>query len=230
MKNFAKHYRALVFGASGGIGGALADALTQDPGCETLIRLGRGSAPRVDIEDEATIASAAAVLAAAGPFDLMIDATGALTLDGFGPEKRLADLNPSRLLRAFAVNAVGPALLLKHFAALLPRQGRCIFGTLSARVGSIGDNRLGGWYGYRASKAALNQLWTCAAIEVARTRPASVLLCLHPGTVATGLSRPFLPNESADTPATCARQLLSVMDSATQTAQFLDQNGHSVPW
>jgi NAD(P)-dependent dehydrogenase (short-subunit alcohol dehydrogenase family) len=160
----------------------------------------------------------------------MIDATGVLTLDASGPEKRLADLDATQLLRAFAVNAVGPALLAKHFVPLLPRNGRCVFATLSARVGSIGDNRLGGWYGYRASKAALNQLWRCAAIEVARRRPEAVLLCLHPGTVATRLSQPFVDSDQAAAPAEAAQRLLNVIGAAGVSGQFLDQNGSPVLW
>jgi NAD(P)-dependent dehydrogenase (short-subunit alcohol dehydrogenase family) len=230
MQSFAKHFSAIVFGASGGIGTALVAALAQDSACARVIGLGRGTTPRIDLEDEASIRAAAAALAGEGPFALMIDATGALTLDGKGPEKRLAELDPAHLLRAFAVNAVGPALLAKHFTDLLPRQGRCAFATLSARVGSIGDNRLGGWYGYRASKAALNQLWTCAAIEVARKRPDALLLCLHPGTVATPLSRPFVGNDRGDPPAESAQRLLQVIDTATETAKFLDQNGNTVLW
>ncbi len=230
MQTLAQNFSAIVFGGTGGIGAALVAALEQDPACARVIALSRSTTPRVDIEDEATIADAAAALAPEGPFALMIDATGALTIDGRGPEKRLADLDAAHLLRAFAVNAVGPALLAKHFADLLPRHGRCIFATLSARVGSIGDNRLGGWYGYRASKAALNQLWTCAAIEVARKRPDALLLCLHPGTVATSLSRPFVGEGRADPPAVCAQRLLRVIDTAQHTARFLDQNGNTVLW
>jgi len=230
MQSFAKDFSAIVFGATGGIGGALVAALQQSPACARVIALGRGTTPRLDIEDEATVAAAAASLAPEGPFALMIDATGALTIDGYGPEKRLADLDASRLLRAFAVNAVGPALLAKHFADLLPRQGRCVLATLSARVGSIGDNRLGGWYGYRASKAALNQLWKTAAIEVARKRPDALLLCLHPGTVATALSRPFVGDGRGDPPAACAERLLRVIDTAHNSGEFLDQNGKSVLW
>jgi len=230
MQSFAKNFSAIIFGATGGIGAALAAALEQDPSCTRVIALSRGTKPRVDIENEASIAAAAAALAPEGPFALMIDATGALTIDGNGPEKRLADLEASRLLRAFAVNAIGPALLAKHFTELLPRQGRCVFATLSARVGSIGDNRLGGWYGYRASKAALNQLWTCAASEVARKRPDALLLCLHPGTVATSLSQPFIGEARGDPPAACAQRLLRVIDTAQHTANFLDQNGNTVLW
>jgi NAD(P)-dependent dehydrogenase (short-subunit alcohol dehydrogenase family) len=160
---------------------------------------------------------------------LIIDATGTLTVDGTGPEKRLADLDPAVLARAFAINAIGPALLIKHFADLLPRSGKSVFATLSARVGSIGDNRLGGWYAYRASKAALNQLLHTAAIEIARKRPGAVLLALHPGTVRTPLSTPIV-GAAGLSPAEAAAKLLQVIEKATETGTFLDQNGKTVPW
>ena len=134
------------------------------------------------------------------------------------------------MARAFAINAIGPALLLKHFTELLPRSGRCVFATLSARVGSIGDNGLGGWYSYRASKAALNQLLRTAAIEVARRRPQAVLLALHPGTVRTALSGPFTRPDQGLTPEEAALRLLLVMDAAQHTGSFLDQDGLTVAW
>ena len=165
-----------------------------------------------------------------GPFTRIIDATGALTIGRHGPEKRLADLDPAHMAAAFAINAIGPALLIKHFSELLPRQGRCVFATLSARVGSIGDNRLGGWYSYRASKAALNQIWRTASVEVARRRPDALVLALHPGTVRTGLSAPFTTPDQGASPEAAAAGLLAVMDAATETGVFLDQNGAPVPW
>jgi NAD(P)-dependent dehydrogenase (short-subunit alcohol dehydrogenase family) len=216
--------RTLILGASGGIGAALL-AATGGMG------LGR---PTIDLLDEATIAAAADALQPQGPFDRIIDATGALTIDGVGPEKRLADLDPAILAKAFAINAIGPALLLKHFVALLPRQGRCVFATLSARVGSIGDNRLGGWYSYRASKAALNQMVRTAAIEVARRRPEAVVLALHPGTVRSGLSAAFIGPDQGLTPEESAARLLAVMDAAmaggAPSGSFLDHMGKIVPW
>jgi NAD(P)-dependent dehydrogenase (short-subunit alcohol dehydrogenase family) len=216
--------RTLILGASGGIGAALL-AATGGMG------LGR---PTIDLLDEATIAAAAEALQPQGPFGRIIDATGALTIDGVGPEKRLADLDPAVLAKAFAINAIGPALLLKHFVALLPRQGRCVFATLSARVGSIGDNRLGGWYSYRASKAALNQMVRTAAIEVARRRPEAVVLALHPGTVRSGLSAAFIGPDQGLTPEESAARLLAVMDAAmaggAPSGSFLDHMGKIVPW
>ncbi len=218
--------RSLVIGGSGGIGGALVAAL-QGGG---VVALGRSTDPPIDLTDEASIAAAADFLRDQAPFTTIIDATGVLQVEGCGPEKRLADLDPAVMARAFAINAIGPALLLKHFAALLPRQGRSVFATLSARVGSIGDNKLGGWYSYRASKAALNQIWRSAAIEIARKRPEAVLLCLHPGTVRTGLSAPFTAPGQGITAEESAARLLRVMDEATASGQFIDHLGTTVPW
>ena len=213
--------RTLVLGCTGGLGAALA-AATQATG------LSRSSTPSIELTDEPSLAAAAASLRHLAPFTRIIDATGALTLDGRGPEKRLADLDPLVMARAFAVNAIGPALLLKHFVDLLPRQGRCVFATLSARVGSIGDNRLGGWYSYRASKAALNQILRTAAIEVARRRPDAMLLALHPGTVRTRLSAGFTAEGAA--PEEAAARLVAVMDAAAESGVFLDQDGQAVVW
>jgi NAD(P)-dependent dehydrogenase (short-subunit alcohol dehydrogenase family) len=219
--------RSLVIGGTGGIGAALAALIGRD---EPVVALGRRTTPSIELTDEASIASAAATLATLAPFHRIIDATGALTIDGRGPEKRLADCDPATLARAFAVNAIGPALLLKHFCALLPRSGRCVFATLSARVGSIGDNHLGGWYAYRASKAALNQVLRTASIEIARKRPEALLLALHPGTVRTGLSAPFTSADQGFAAADAAAKLLQVMDAATASGQFLDYAGRVVPW
>ncbi len=215
--------RTLVLGCTGGIGAALA-AATQATG------LSRTTSPPIELTDEASLAAAAASLRSQPPFTRIIDATGALVIAGAGPEKRLADLDPQAMARAFAINAIGPALLIKHFADLLPRQGRCVFATLSARVGSIGDNRLGGWYSYRAAKAALNQVVRTAAVEVARRRPDALLLALHPGTVRTRLSAAFTSPEQGLTPEQSAALLLAVMDAATESGTFLDQNGAEVPW
>jgi NAD(P)-dependent dehydrogenase (short-subunit alcohol dehydrogenase family) len=172
----------------------------------------------IDLEDEASIARAAQAAALDGSFDLVFVATGVLHGEGIAPEKRLGDLDRDRLLRAFSVNAVGPALVAKHFMPLLTKHGRSVFACLSARVGSISDNRSGGWYGYRASKAALNMLVRTIAIEGARSRPELVCVALHPGTVDTGLSKPFqrgVPAERLFTPAFAAERLLTVMEGLT---------------
>ncbi len=218
--------RTLVIGAGGGLGAAFVAALAGTP----VSALSRSSVPAVELTDEASIAAAADAVRGRAPFHRIVDATGALSVDGQGPEKRLADLDPAVMARAFAINAIGPALLIKHFAELLPRQGRSVFATLSARVGSIGDNRLGGWYSYRASKAALNQLWHTAAIEVARRRPEAVLLALHPGTVRTGLSAAFTAPGHGMGADEAASRLLAVMDKASESGCFLDYEGRPVPW
>jgi NAD(P)-dependent dehydrogenase (short-subunit alcohol dehydrogenase family) len=198
---------AIVVGASGGLGAALVDALVARGGHATVLALSR-SGPvddvgttvggvrlvraRVDVTDEASIAAATVLARRLAPPRLVIVASGLLhASDGLRPEKSLAMLDAGRLARLFAVNAIGPALLAKHLLPAMPRTGRAVFAALSARVGSISDNRLGGWYGYRASKAALNQLLRTAAIEWARTARDGVCVGLHPGTVDTALSRPF---------------------------------------
>lgn len=186
------------------------------------------SQPPFDLTDEASIEAAADRLRADAPFATIIVATGLLHGSGVAPEKALRDLDQAGLMRLFAVNTVGPALVARHFAPLLPRQGRGVFAVLSARVGSIGDNRLGGWYGYRASKAALNMIVRTLAIELARTRPEAICAALHPGTVDTGLSKPFqrgVPPERLFTPDQSAAHLLDVLDQLTPA-----QSGRVFAW
>jgi NAD(P)-dependent dehydrogenase (short-subunit alcohol dehydrogenase family) len=217
----------LVVGASGGIGAALVAALVARGAKVTgLSRSGDG----LDVTDEASIAAHLGRLEA--PFDVVLVATGALVLDGVGPEKTLRALDAGMLARQFALNATGPALVLKHALRLMPRDRPVRFSALSARVGSIGDNGLGGWYAYRAAKAALNQLIHTAAIEVGRTHPQAIVTVLHPGTVET----PLAPQHRAGHPAISAAQsasaLLSVLDRLTpaDTGGFFDWQGARVPW
>lgn len=220
---------AVVVGATGGIGSALSDELGQAGDFDQVIRLSR---PFLDLCDEASIARAAAELPS-GCVRLMINAAGFLHDDTQQPEKSLRDLNPAFLAHSFALNAIGPALLMKHFFPLLPRQGRAVVANLSARVGSIGDNRLGGWYGYRSSKAALNQLVRTAAIELARTHPEAICVALHPGTVATNLSAPFVGSKrSPHTPIEVAKHLLTVIANfkSEDSGGFFDWRSESVPW
>ena len=187
-------FRAAVFGASGAIGRAIVEALRADLAFGEVLpcsRSGEGHV-RFDLTDEASIAAACAELARGGPLDLVFVATGMLyEAGGVQPEKALRSLDPAALQRAYAVNAVGPMLIAKHAVPLLSRERRAVFAALSARVGSIADNRLGGWHSYRASKAALNMLLRNLAIELARTHPKAVVAALHPGTVDSALSRPF---------------------------------------
>jgi NAD(P)-dependent dehydrogenase (short-subunit alcohol dehydrogenase family) len=218
--------RALVLGASGGIGGALVTALQARGEVLGLSRRGDG----LEITDETSVA---AVLGAVdGPFDLIVVATGALVIDGVGPEKTLKALTADGLLRQFNVNAVGPALVMKHAVRLMPRERLARLAVLSARVGSIGDNALGGWYGYRAAKAALNQLVHTAAIEAARTHPHSVLVALHPGTVETGLAPAQRAGHPSVSAAVAAVNLLSVLDKLgpADSGGFFDWQGKAVPW
>ncbi len=172
--------RALVVGASGGIGRAIVAELERR-GAEvaTLSRSQDG----LDVTDEASVERVLGGLD--HPFDLVFIATGALTSTREAPEKSLSDLGAEEMLAQVRLNALGPALILKHLKAHVPRQGRWVFAVLSARVGSIGDNGLGGWYSYRTSKAALNALMKGAAVELARSRKEAIVACLHPGTVST---------------------------------------------
>ena len=225
---------AIVVGSSGGIGRALVDRLAAQPRFCAALGLGRSSSPPLDLTDEDMIVQAALHVRGIGAeVRLVIDATGFLHMDGFAPEKSWRELDAAHMARAFAVNAIGPALLMKHFLPLLPRQGRSVFATLSARVGSIGDNRLGGWYSYRASKAALNQLVRTAAIELGRSKPAALCIALHPGTVATPLSAPFAKSGlDVQTTEQAADRLLDTIDRLRPDSSggFFDHHGEAVPW
>jgi len=215
--------RTLILGSSGGIGRALMEAC---PGAVGLSRRADG----LDVTDESSLARLAAQ--SEGPFERIINATGALVIEGRGPEKALAQITPEAMAAQFALNATGPALLLKHFAPLMPREGRVVFASLSARVGSIGDNYLGGWHAYRAAKAAQNQVIRGAAIELTRRNPDSIVVALHPGTVDTGLTRAFVGNRPTVTPAEAAANLLAVLDglSPVQTGGFFDYAGQTIEW
>jgi len=169
----------------------------------------------------------------AGDVRLVIDATGFLHDEHVVPEKSWRDLDTAQMAQAFAVSAIGPALLMKYFLPLLPSKGRSVFATLSARVGSIGDNHLGGWYSYRASKAALNQFVRTAAIELARRKPDAICVALHTGTVATPLSAPFAKSGlDIQAPAEAAQRLLDVLEHLPASANgcFFDHHGLRVPW
>jgi NAD(P)-dependent dehydrogenase (short-subunit alcohol dehydrogenase family) len=204
---------ALVVGASGGVGAAVLDQL------RAAARFGRvhgvsRAVDGLDITDEASLAALAARLSDGPPLELVFVATGVLH-DGFEPERSFKALEAAHRRRDFEVNALGPALLARHLIPLLPRDRRALFVALSARVGSIGDNRLGGWHSYRASKAALNMILKTLAVELARTHPQAVVAGLHPGTVDTDLSKPFqrgVTPETLFTPEQSATHLLAVLD------------------
>ena len=238
MQNTGLKQFSVVIGASGGIGAALLTQLQADPHYAVTLGLSRRSTPALDLRDEATIAAAAqhvAMLLAeqAGVLSLIVDATGMLHTPTHMPEKSWAQLDAAQMAQAFAVNAIGPALLMKHFLPLLPRQSAAVFATLSAKVGSIGDNRLGGWYSYRASKAALNQLMHTAAIELRRRAPQAICVALHPGTVHSALSQPFAKTGLAvREPEVAAAQLLAVMAGLTpeDSGGFFSYQGEALPW
>lgn len=231
MHSLTEDYRAVVIGSSGGIGSALLAALEADPRCGAVLGLHRASAPPLELTDESSIETAARHVAdTLGTVELVLDATGVLTINGTPPEKTISGLDPDTMQRAFAVNATGPALLLKHFASLLPRRRKGIFATLSARVGSISDNRRGGWISYRASKAALNQVVRTAALEIGFRHRDAVVVGLQPGTVATPLSRPFAGGGDVLEPAASASRLLGVLDGldAASSGCLVDHAGRVI--
>ncbi|MEJ7934706.1 SDR family NAD(P)-dependent oxidoreductase [Sphingobium sp. AN558] len=228
---------AVIIGASGGIGGAFEAALTEEGAFDVVhgFARSRAGAQYLDLLDEASIAAAAAHVANGPSPTLVIVATGLLHGDGHGPEKALRDLDSDWLAKVYAVNAIGPALVAKHFLPVMPKSGRTIFAALSARVGSIGDNRMGGWHGYRASKAALNMLVRNLAIEERRRNDRAVVVSLHPGTVDTALSRPFHGNVQAGRlfdPERAALQLLDVIEAlnVSDSGKQLDFEGNEVPF
>lgn len=235
MQSLVQGYKACVIGASGGIGNAIAEQLRIDPACQQVVCLHRNSVPAIDVGDEQSVAQCAEQLRAKGPFQLIIVASGILHTPEFMPEKKLADINLQQMQQTFLVNTFGPAFVLRHFVSLLDKE-RSVFAFLSAKVGSIGDNRLGGWYSYRASKAALNMLIKTAAIEVKRTHPQAVLAAVHPGTVDSKLSQAFA-KKSTGTPigrpaVLAAQEILNVLDSlkADDSGLFVAYNGERLPW
>lgn len=234
LSSFPRGGSALVIGASGGIGSALVGSLEECGRFGRVIGLSRSSTPALDVTDEASIEAALDAIADdEHPLRLIVDATGFLHDARFGPEKSWRHLDGDHLAHAFAVNAIGPALLIKHGLDRLPRDGKAVFATLSAKVGSIGDNRYGGWYAYRASKAALNQIVRTAAIELARKRKDALCVALHPGTTDTALSQPFgKEGLHVRSPAESATNLLNAIDRLTpaDSGGFFDDKGDALPW
>ncbi|MFY9239605.1 MAG: SDR family NAD(P)-dependent oxidoreductase [Roseovarius sp.] len=215
--------QALIIGASGGIGQAIAATLAARGSSVTALSR---SVDGLDLTDEASVARVLGALD--GPFDLIFVASGALG----DPEKSLKDLDAGAMAMQFAINTIGPALVLAHAPRLLPRKGRSVFAALSARVGSIGDNRLGGWYSYRASKAALNQVLRSGAIEIARSHREAIVTALHPGTVATSFTADYRGRHPAVAPETSAENLLRVIDGLTpeDSGNFYDWQAERITW
>ena len=228
---------AVVIGSTGGIGAALLDRVTKSGGFSKVIGISRSTEPALDLLDEASIEALAARLQGKDlqgkELRLVIDATGFLHDEERKPERSWKNLDPQAMAYSYAINAIGPALLMKHLLPLLPRQGKSVFATLSAKVGSIGDNRLGGWYSYRAAKAALNQITRSASVELGRRWPDAICVALHPGTVQTPLTTPFAKSGlDVQTPEQAAQNLLGVIDglSLKDSGQFFDYKGSRLPW
>ena len=228
FENFGNDLHCIVIGSSGGIGAALVERLVKCPQVarvHSLSRAGRSHpSPKVanltfDFTDEESLIGAAQALQEVGPFDLILIATGLLQGEGISPEKNLRALTHERLAKSYEINVIGPAMSAKYFAPLLRRDKKAVFAALSARVGSISDNRLGGWYAYRASKAGLNMILKTLSIEVQRRFKNQIIISLHPGTVDTALSKPFqgnVPKGKLFTPAFSAEKLLSVIDGLSE--------------
>lgn len=244
----------LVVGASRGIGLALAEAQLADPSVNRVIATHRSASDRrgldqlaslhgerlqrivLDVSSDASFNSFSRVLKQVeGGIDVAIHAAGILHENGLHPEKSLADCGASQLLRLFAINSIGPLMVARALLETAGRQRRFTFAALSAMVGSISDNRLGGWYGYRASKAALNQLLKTLSIECRTKYPQASILAIHPGTTDTGLSRPFQRNVKPGrlyTPRQTADRILGVIQSTgpADSGRFLNWDGSEIPW
>ncbi len=224
-------FRALIIGSSGTIGSAFQELLENNPQCQEVFGIHRNSLHPIDYDDEDSIASSAKSLLEKGPFQLIINTIGVLHSERWMPEKKLEDLHADQLMQLMKVNAIGPALTMKYFSKLLDPAGS-VMANLSAKVGSIEDNRLGGWYSYRASKAALNMLIKTAAIEFARTKPNCALIALHPGTVNSNLSRPFKGEQIGRPPLDGAQDMLDVLLSVGKedSGSFMSYSGERLPW
>ena len=231
MEIFSKPFRALVIGSSGTIGAAFMDLLEHHSNCVAVTGLCRQSDYPIDYLKPESIELSAASLAEQAPFQIIINTIGVLHSDRFMPEKRLDDLNAAQLGQIMQVNAIGPALTLRYFSKLLDPQA-AVMVTLSAKVGSIADNRLGGWYSYRASKAALNMMIKTAAIELARTKPNLVLVAMHPGTVSSNLSKPFRGQQIGRPAKEAVADMFEVIEGLSKEASgsFLSYSGESIPW
>lgn len=231
MKILSTPFRALVIGSSGTIGTAFVELLQDNPNCLGVVGVHRQSEPAINYLDAQSIEACANALLNEGPFQLIINTIGILHTDQWMPEKRLDDLNAEQLIELMQINAIGPALTIRYFSNLLDPNGS-IMVSLSAKVGSIEDNRLGGWYSYRSSKAALNMLIKTAAIEFARTKPNTALIALHPGTVNSRLSKPFRGQQIGRPALDAAADMLHVIENLEpkDSGSFFSYSGETLPW
>ena len=226
-----KPFNALVIGSSGTIGSSFVELLENNPSCSKVIGIHRNSLYPIDYHHPESIEASANNVASLGPFHLIINTIGALHSEDWMPEKKLGDLNQAQLAEMFNINTIGPALTIKYFSKLLdPAHG--VMATLSAKVGSIEDNRLGGWYSYRASKAALNMILKTASIELTRTKPNVALIALHPGTVNSRLSQPFRGQQIGRDPLEAAQDMFQVLENVgiEDSGSFLTYKGEKLPW
>ena len=231
MALLSQPYRALIIGSTGSIGSAFMKLLQENTACIECVGLSRQSVPSIDYQDPDSIQMAAKALSSSGPFQLIINTIGVLHSADWMPEKRLDDLNSDQLIELMKINTIGPALTIQQFSKLLdPNHG--VMATLSAKVGSIEDNRLGGWYSYRASKAALNMLIKTASIELARSKPNTALIALHPGTVNSRLSKPFRGEQIGRPPLDAAGDMLKVIEGLNKedSGSFISYSGERLPW
>ena len=225
-------YKALVLGSGGAIGGAFVQAFHADPLCTHVELVSRGASSGFDLSNEESILAQATLSNAHGPYHIIIDATGALAINGVGPEKALSSLNPDHLMQTFLINTIGPAMVLRYFSPLLAK-GASVYAKLSARVGSITDNKKGGWYGYRSSKAAMNMMLQTAAIELQRKNPDLRVVALQPGTVKSRLSQAFASSSiKVLEPKESVTGMLDALKAlqAKPGAYFVDYQGLEIPW
>lgn len=237
FESLGQNLRVAVVGASGGIGAALVEQLITSDQVAQVHALSRQIKPHpsskvsnlaFDFTDEDSLEASAQVLAEVGPLDIVILATGLLQGNGIAPEKNLRALSFEGFEKSFMTNAIGPAMTARYFLPLMRRDGKAVFAALSARVGSISDNHIGGWYAYRSAKAALNMILKTLSIEMGRRFKNLIIIGLHPGTVDTKFSKPFqgnVPDGKLFTPEYSAKKLLSVIDQVTP-----DNSGDLLDW
>jgi NAD(P)-dependent dehydrogenase (short-subunit alcohol dehydrogenase family) len=231
LKLLPNPFSALIIGSSGTIGTAFMELLKNNPQCSNVLGIYRHSEHSIDYQDPESIESCATALSQVGPFQLIINTIGVLHTSNWMPEKKLDDLNAEQLTELMKINAIGPALTIRHFSKLLDPKNSIML-TLSAKVGSIEDNRLGGWYSYRASKAALNMLMKTASIEWARTKPNTALIAMHPGTVNSRLSKPFRSEQIGRPAHDAVADMFGVIESLKKedSGSFLSYSGERLPW
>ncbi len=228
-----KNNIAVVIGNSGSIGSAIEKELS-DQGFKNIIGFNRSSNPRLDLLNEETIAQSAQFIKDQNtPVSLVFDATGLLHDDNNMPEKTYKNIDQIFMRKNFEINVMGPALIMKYFLPLLDKEEKSIFASISAKVGSISDNRYGGWYSYRASKAALNQMIKTASIEMKMKNQNAICLAIHPGTVESKLSKPFQKNDlTIQSPQESASNIFKILTSSTSkdTGSFYNWDGKIIEW